>query len=80
MRPGRRNVTGRYEPARLGPNSSGVMKAVYSIVTVFGVLFVALNLSALLIWVERRCLLFGRTAMDRIESGPSACSRCWLTR
>ena len=32
------------------------MKAVYSIATVLGVLFVALNLSALLIWVERRLL------------------------
>ncbi|SPE28807.1 NADH:ubiquinone oxidoreductase, membrane subunit H [Acidobacteriia bacterium SbA2] len=46
------------------------MKAVYSIVTVFGVLFVALNLSALLIWVERRLLALWQDRYGPNRVGP----------
>jgi NADH-quinone oxidoreductase subunit H len=46
------------------------MKAVYSIVTVFGVLFVALNVSALLIWVERRLLALWQDRYGPNRVGP----------
>jgi NADH-quinone oxidoreductase subunit H len=46
------------------------MKAVYSILTVFGVLFVALNVSALLIWVERRLLALWQDRYGPNRVGP----------
>jgi NADH-quinone oxidoreductase subunit H len=46
------------------------MKAVYSIATVLGVLFVALNLSALLIWVERRLLALWQDRYGPNRVGP----------
>jgi NADH-quinone oxidoreductase subunit H len=46
------------------------MKALYSIATVLGVLFVALNLSALLIWVERRLLALWQDRYGPNRVGP----------
>jgi NADH-quinone oxidoreductase subunit H len=46
------------------------MNALHSIVTVFGVLFVALNLSALLIWVERRLLALWQDRYGPNRVGP----------
>lgn len=46
------------------------MNALYSILTVLGVLFVALNLSALLIWVERRLLALWQDRYGPNRVGP----------
>jgi len=46
------------------------MNALHSIVTVFGVLFVALNVSALLIWVERRLLALWQDRYGPNRVGP----------
>jgi NADH-quinone oxidoreductase subunit H len=46
------------------------MKAAYSILTVLGVLFVALNVSALLIWVERRLLALWQDRYGPNRVGP----------
>jgi NADH-quinone oxidoreductase subunit H len=46
------------------------MNALHSILTVFGVLFVALNLSALLIWVERRLLALWQDRYGPNRVGP----------
>ena len=46
------------------------MNALQSILTVFGVLFVALNLSALLIWVERRLLALWQDRYGPNRVGP----------